>query len=340
MIFIYKPPIFVKYEDVESVNFARSGGTNRSFGIEGSTRGDTVYTFSSIEKEEYDKLYNFFKAKKLAVKSVGKMEPGKLDLASNTIDHHAELVKANAVSDESGGDSNSSMSSDDEDFNPDKLEAKDAKEEYDSDPSDTGSDSGGEEEGSGSEAEEKKRAKAEKREQKEARKKTSAPRKNKGEGKAKKKTKLPGQPKRPMSAYFLWLNSEGRDKIKEENPGFGVTEVSKKAGEMWAKIDSDTKDRFEKKAKAAKEKYEEDYKEWLEGGGAEALKAAKKEKKASGSSPKKSPKKKSGASSSAMSGKGFKSAEYIKDSGSSSDDDDKGGNKSGSGSGSGGGKSD
>ena len=49
------------------------------------------------------------------------------------------------------------MSSDDEDFNPDKLEAKDAKEEYDSDPSDTGSDSGpGEEEGSDSEAEAKK----------------------------------------------------------------------------------------------------------------------------------------------------------------------------------------
>ena len=48
--------------------------------------------------------------------------------------------------------------------------------------------------------------------------------------------------------------------MKEENPGFGVTEVSKKAGEMWAKIDGDTKERFEKKAKAAKEKYEEEYK--------------------------------------------------------------------------------
>ena len=130
---------------------------------------------------------------------------------------------------------------------------------------------------------------------------------------------------------------------------------------MWAKIDSDTKERFEKKAKAAKEKYEEEYKvgrltdqfsysgkidclqEWFEGGGEDALKAQKKEKKAekkaSGSSPKKSPKKKSGASGNAMSGKGFKSAEYIKDSGSSSDDE-KGGNKSGSGSGSGGGKSD
>ena len=43
-------------------------------------------------------------------------------------------VKADAESD----DDNSSMSSDDEDFNPDALEAKDAKEEYDSDPSDTG----------------------------------------------------------------------------------------------------------------------------------------------------------------------------------------------------------
>lgn len=30
----------------------------------------------------------------------------------------------------------------------------------------------------------------------------------------KKKTKLPGEPKRPMSAYFLWLNEEGRDQLK------------------------------------------------------------------------------------------------------------------------------
>ena len=51
--------------------------------------------------------------------------------------------------------SNSSMSSDDEDFNPDQLgKPKDAKEEYDSKPSDTDSDSeSGEEESSCSEAE-------------------------------------------------------------------------------------------------------------------------------------------------------------------------------------------
>ena len=48
----------------------RSGGTNRSFDIEVNTRGDTVYTFSSIEKDEYGRLYEFLKSKKIAVKSV------------------------------------------------------------------------------------------------------------------------------------------------------------------------------------------------------------------------------------------------------------------------------
>ena len=153
-MFVYKPPIFVKYEEVKMVNFARSGGTNRSFDIEVHTRGDTVYTFSSIEKDEYHRLYDFLKNKKLNVKSTGKMDSSKLDLSGDNIDHFAETVKADAGSDES----ENSMSSDDEDFNPDGLEAKDAKEEYDSDPSDTGSDTeDGLGSGSGSEGEKQKR---------------------------------------------------------------------------------------------------------------------------------------------------------------------------------------
>ena len=42
----------------------------KSILVKVSTRGDTVYTFSSIEKDEYSRLYDFFKAKKIAVKSV------------------------------------------------------------------------------------------------------------------------------------------------------------------------------------------------------------------------------------------------------------------------------
>ena len=75
---------------------------------------------------------------------------------------------------------------------------------------------------SGSEGEqERKRAEKEaKKIEKAERKKTSKPSKKRSEqaksggGKKKKKTKLPGQPKKPMSSYFLWLQEEGRSKIK------------------------------------------------------------------------------------------------------------------------------
>merc|ERR1719228_472245 len=97
----------------------------------------------------------------------------------------------------------------------------------------------------------------------------------------------------------------GREKIKEENPGISVTDVSKKAGELWAKLDKQAKEKFEEKAKEAKEKYEEEHRLWLENGGEGAEKESKKGKKAP----------------TGGSGKGFKSAEFIKD-GTDSDEDE------------------
>ena len=88
---MYKPPIFIKYEDVKNVNFARSGGSNRSFDIEIHTRGDSSYTFSSIEKEEYHKLFDFLKSKKINVKSTGKMDATSIQLGGD-IDHNLEKV--------------------------------------------------------------------------------------------------------------------------------------------------------------------------------------------------------------------------------------------------------
>merc|ERR1712181_120346 len=94
-------------------------------------------------------------------------------------------------------------------------------------------------------------------------------------------------------------------------------------------MDKATKERFEEEAKAAKQKYDEDYKQWFEDGGEEAIKDAKANKEDEGKSSKKkdwkavgkasrSPKKSN--STAGGSGKGFKSAEFIKDSGSDSDD--------------------
>lgn len=40
------------------------------------------------------------------------------------------------------------------------------------------------------------------------------------------------RPKRPLSAYMIWLN-ENREAIKKENPGAKVTEIAKRGGELW-----------------------------------------------------------------------------------------------------------
>jgi len=160
--------------------------------------------------------------------------------------------------------------------------------------------------------------------------------------KERRRGKLSGQPQKPRSAFFLWLNAEGRDKTKAENPGLSWSsrklrkEASKKAGEVWNKIDSETKNRFVEEAKAEMEKYQQDYKEWLQGGGKEALKAAKAEAKElkreakrlkrEAKQLKKSFKKKSHFSSTTLPEKTVKSAEFVEDAGSCSDHDDKDGN--------------
>merc|ERR1711915_151681 len=66
--------------------------------------------------------------------------------------------------------------------------------------------------------------------------------------------KAEGQPKRPMSAYFLWMNDEGRDAAKKALPGAGVAEISKHCGEAWKGIDESTKKKYEKKQAEPKKK--------------------------------------------------------------------------------------
>ena len=61
-----------------------------------------------------------------------------------------------------------------------------------------------------------------------------------GGGSRKRKAgKDPNKPKRPQSAYFIWLN-ETRESIKEEFPGISVTDLSKKAGERWKEVKDKT----------------------------------------------------------------------------------------------------
>merc|ERR1712151_91259 len=63
--------------------------------------------------------------------------------------------------------------------------------------------------------------------------------------------------KKPTSAYWMWLN-DNRENIKAKLPqDHKVTDISKKGGELWKALTETDKEPWEKKAKAAKDAYDE-----------------------------------------------------------------------------------
>ncbi|XP_049337138.1 FACT complex subunit SSRP1 [Astyanax mexicanus] len=312
-IYVHKPPVHLRFEEISCVNFARGTTTTRSFDFEIETKQGSQYTFSSIEREEYGKLFDFVNAKKLSIKNRGFKEgmKAKDDMYSDSDDdqHDAylERMKQEGKIREEANDSDDSEAGSDESFNPGE-EDDDIAEEYDSKAS--ASESSGDEADSDDERKKKPAKKAKIVKEKKTRKKE-------------KKQKDIGAPKRPMSAYMLWLNSS-RERIKGENPGISVTEISKKAGEMWKQLSKEKKEEWDGKAEEAKKDYERAMKEYRESGGGSASSSKKERKKAAKSEKKK--KKKSGRGKEREKEKpsgndSFKSREFISSEESSSESD-------------------
>ncbi|GAB7324115.1 hypothetical protein MBLNU13_g07499t1 [Cladosporium sp. NU13] len=90
-----------------------------------------------------------------------------------------------------------------------------------------------------------------------------AKRAGKAEGGRKKKD--PNQPKRGLSAYMFFAN-EQRDKVREDNPGIKFGEVGKKLGEQWKALSDKQKEPYDAKAKADKQRYEEEKAAYTAGG--------------------------------------------------------------------------
>jgi len=317
-IFVHKPPLHIRFEEVAFVNFARSQGPGKAFDFEVEVKTGNSFMFSSVGKEEYSKLFDFVTSKQLRVKNRGDSN------AANTMVDDDDSGDEGGDDDaymrrmkEEGRNRDSDMSSDDEEYDPDKDTHfdEDVKEEYESSPSDS-PDSDSDYSGVDSADEEKRAAKEQKRQEaKERAKQKKKERGGESKPRSKKSGKDPNMPKRPMSAYFLWMN-ENRERIKEEYGCDGVAEVSKKAGEIWKEMGEGERAEWEEKQREAKEKYEEEMKEYnrkVESG--EIVPSeGKSKKKPSSSKPKpaSSPKKSSGV----------KSKEYVDSDEISPDSDD------------------
>nr|CAG4637664.1 EOG090X02Z1 [Chydorus sphaericus] len=341
-IYVHKPPIHIRFEEIASVNFARGGGSTRSFDFEVETKNGVVHTFSSIEKEEYNRLYDFINTKKLRVKNTGRSEKGSHadDFGDSdeeeAPDAYLARVKAEGKERDAIGDDSSENSDEtDEDFKP--GEESDVAEEYDSNVATSDSDASGgsskakskskkKESGSGSGSDSEAKSTPKKKEKKEKEKKNKKESKKDSEKTPKqrksKKDKDENKPKRPQSSYMFWLN-DTRESIKADNPGISVVDITKKAGELWKKVEDRSK--WETKAKEAKASYERAMKEYNASGGA-ASKSSEKTPKASSSKPSSSSTKPSSSKASkpspAKSPGEFKSKEFISSEESSGSDSD------------------
>ncbi|XP_026738937.1 FACT complex subunit Ssrp1 [Trichoplusia ni] len=320
-IYVHKPPVHIRFEEIASVNFARGGASStKSFDFEIELKSGSIHTFSSIEKGEYDKLFDYITSKKLHVKNTGKNDKALYDDdfgdsdTEKEPDAYLERVKAEAKERDSA-DSDDDESTD-EDFNPDKANQSDVAEEYDTNPSSS------EDSDASAASDESKKEKKKEKKPKKAITISEAPRKRKE--KSKKREKDANAPKRPATAFMLWLN-ENRKSIVEENPGIKVTEIAKKGGELWRELKD--KSEWEEKAAKSKEEYNIAMKKYKDSGAADEFKQkkkqAEKEKKAAEKKSKAptAASKKAKNNSGAGSGGKFTSKEYIEDDDSSSDSD-------------------
>ncbi|XP_076638260.1 structure specific recognition protein [Colletes latitarsis] len=309
-IYVHKPPIHIRFEEIASVNFARGGGSTRSFDFEIELTSGVVHTFSSIEKEEYGKLFDFITSKKLRVKNRGKSDKLSYDNDFGNSDQEDEpdayLARVKAEAQERAAEDNqdSEEESTDEDFNPNQDES-DVAEEYDSNPNTSESENDSDASGKS-----QKKEKKEKKKTKSAKTVSEKPRKSRKQ----KKEKDENKPKRPPTAFMIWLNST-REKIKADNPGIAVTEIAKKGGEMWRELKD--KSEWEEKAAKAKKEYAISIKEYkASGGGSQTNDKKEKVDKKKKDIKKESPSK-------LLSKSSFKSKEYISEDESSSDENSK-----------------
>ncbi|XP_054717717.1 FACT complex subunit Ssrp1-like [Uloborus diversus] len=330
IIYVHKPPVHIRFDEIAWVNFARSGGSTRSFDFEIETKSGIVHTFSSIEKEEYGRLFDFANSKKLRIKNrnaglTSKEKPTynedelvDSDAEVDEPDAYLQRVKAEGREREEGGGSTDEESSD-ESFAPEES-GSEVAEEYDSNPP-TSSDSDEDYEDDGSDkGSDDSRPVVKKVKEKKPKEKSKSAKTVKEPGMRKKRQKKErdeNKPKRPPSAYFLYL-ADVREKIKKDNPGISITEITKKAGEMWKEVSD--KSKWEEAAAVAKKEYEKKMAEYKASGGGAATssKSSKGEK-----TPKKDDKKVSPTKSPAKSPGSFKSKEYISSSSESSDSEDK-----------------
>ncbi|CAH9118603.1 unnamed protein product [Cuscuta epithymum] len=248
--FLPKPPTLMLYDEIDYVEFERhaAGTANMHyFDLLVRLKTEQEHIFRNIQRSEYSCLYSFISAKGLKIMNLRDSRPADGVTAvlrgpddDDAVDPHLMRIRNQASEVESDEE--------DEDFVAEKDDEGSPTDDSGEEGSD-GSLSGGEE-------------KPVKKPKKEASapKPTPSRRKIDDEGSSKKKRpkkkKDPSAPKRAMTAFMFFSQSE-RENVKKSNPGIPFTEMGRVLGDKWNKLSAEEKEPYEAMSKADKLRYSE-----------------------------------------------------------------------------------
>ena len=68
---LFKPPIYIRFDEIDNVNFARETSKNRSFEFHVEAKNGTKYVFGTLDRSEYTGLFDFTKSHGLKIRNIG-----------------------------------------------------------------------------------------------------------------------------------------------------------------------------------------------------------------------------------------------------------------------------
>ncbi|KAI5665613.1 hypothetical protein M9H77_15466 [Catharanthus roseus] len=246
--FLPKPPTLILHEEIDYVEFERhaAGGSNMHyFDLLIRLKTEQEHLFRNIQRNEYHNLFDFISSKGLKIMNLGADKAADAITAvlqeddDDAVDPHLERIKNEAGGDESDEE--------DEDFVADKDDEGSPTDDSGEGESD-GSDSGNEE------IPTKKKPKKEASASKVPPSRKKAGDEDNMKKKKQKKKKDPNAPKRAISAFMFFSQTE-RENVKKSNPGIAFTDVGKVLGDRWNKMSAEEKAPYEAKARADKKRY-------------------------------------------------------------------------------------
>ena len=265
-VFIHKPPVLIRFNEVESVEFQRYAGgqgSTRNFDLcvslkasAASVSNQQEYVFSGIDRSDYTGLYNFLSTKNIRIKNLQEIA-GVQEKAAPVYDE-----------DEIYGGPDHEMLEESEDESYDEAAAaEDAADDSDSEISEDDNDFGSEiDDDLDSDLEEarggKKKKKPRDDEEEDDDLEESTPKKKKRKKKEaespiskKKGKKDPNKPKRALSAFMIFSNAN-RARVKEENPDAKFGEMAKLLSVEYKNLSKDELAELDKKVEKEKKRYE------------------------------------------------------------------------------------